>query len=283
LFTLKGHKCAIRSVSWSLDGQRLATGSEDGTAKVWDAATGRELLTLKGHSSSVNSVSWSLDGQRLATGSEDGTAKVWEAATASAAQAWARQDRAVEQFLALSAYRVPEAQGFLQDWLLLVPLPLAPGESSAEGLAREQLPGEAQLRPWAGQRVRVGGHQWVWQAHRAPQAVLDFNGVLGRETNQSVAYAVCYLVSARARDKLWLEVGSDDQAKVYLNGEEVYQNPLPRPLAGLDKVGPVRLRPGTNVLVFKVVNESEEWLGCVRLVDADGKPAQGIQVSLKPK
>jgi WD40 repeat protein len=238
---------------------------------------------LNGHKCAIRSVSWSLDGQRLATGSEDGTAKVWETATASAAQAWARQDRAVEQFLALSAYRVPQAQGFLQDWLLLVPLPLARGESSAEGLAREQLPGEAQLQPWAGQRVRVGGHEWVWQAHRAPQAVLDFNGVLGRETNQSVAYAVCYLVSDRARDKLWLEVGSDDQAKVYLNGEEVYQYPLPRPLAGLDKVGPVRLRPGTNVLVFKVVNESEEWLGCVRLVDADGKPAQGIQVRLKPK
>jgi hypothetical protein len=283
LLTLKGHKCAIRSVSWSLDGQRLATGSEDWTAKVWDAATGRELLTLKGHWSSVNSVSWSLDGQRLATGSEDWTAKVWEAATASAVQAWTRQDRAVEQLLALPAFRVRQAQGFLQDWLLLVPLPLAPGESSAEGLAREQLPGEAQLRPWAGQRVRVGGHEWVWQAHRAPQAVLDFNAVLGRETNHSVAYAVCYLDSDRARDKLWLEVGSDDQGKVYLNGEEVYQYPLPRPLAGLDKVGPVTLRPGTNVLVFKVVNENEQWLGCVRLVDADGKPAEGIQVRRTPE
>ena len=36
-------------MSWSPDGTRLATGSRDGTAKVWDAAGGRELLTLKGH------------------------------------------------------------------------------------------------------------------------------------------------------------------------------------------------------------------------------------------
>ena len=107
--------------------------------------------------------------------------------------------------------------------------------------------------------------------------------MLGQETNHSVAYAVCYLDSDRARDQLWLEVGSDDQAKVYLNGEEVYQYPLPRPLAGLDKVGPVTLRPGTNVLVFKVVNENEEWLGCVRLMDEDGKPVQGVRAHRTPQ
>jgi hypothetical protein len=45
----------------------------------------------------------------------------------------------------------------------------------------------------------------------------------------------------------------------------------------------VMLRPGMNVLVFKVVNESQEWLGCVRLVDADGKPAQGIQARRTPE
>ena len=34
-------------MAWSPDGKRLATGSRDGTAKVWDAASGQELLTLK--------------------------------------------------------------------------------------------------------------------------------------------------------------------------------------------------------------------------------------------
>ena len=78
--TFIGHRAEVISVSWSPDGTRLATGSGDGTAKVWDAAGGRELLTLKGHAGPVFSVSWSPDGTRLATGSEDGTAKVWDAA-----------------------------------------------------------------------------------------------------------------------------------------------------------------------------------------------------------
>jgi WD40 repeat protein len=46
--TLKGHASNVESVAWSPDGKRLATASTDNTAKVWDAATGKELLTLKG-------------------------------------------------------------------------------------------------------------------------------------------------------------------------------------------------------------------------------------------
>ncbi len=71
----------LTSVAWSPDGKRLATGSDDQTAKVWDAASGKELLTLRGHAGSVYSVAWSPDGKRLATGSWDKTAKVWDAAS----------------------------------------------------------------------------------------------------------------------------------------------------------------------------------------------------------
>ncbi len=49
--------------------------------KVWDTATGMELLTLKGHTDGVISVCFSPDGRRVATGAADGTVKVWNAAT----------------------------------------------------------------------------------------------------------------------------------------------------------------------------------------------------------
>src|SRR5271157_5744549 len=79
--TLKGHTAAVISVAWSPDGKRLATASQDKTAKVWDAASGKELLTLKGHGDFVTGVAWSPDGKRLATASQDKTAKVWDAAS----------------------------------------------------------------------------------------------------------------------------------------------------------------------------------------------------------
>src|SRR5262249_28281455 len=75
------HNSTIFSVVFSPDGKRLATGSSDGTVKLWDASTGQELLTLKGHSNAVGSVAFSPDGKRLATGSWDSTVKLWNAAT----------------------------------------------------------------------------------------------------------------------------------------------------------------------------------------------------------
>jgi serine/threonine protein kinase len=78
LHTFLGHRDRLTSAAWSSDGKFLATGSADGTAKIWPASGGRELLTLWGHMSSVRSLSWSRDGRRLATASSDGTAKVWE-------------------------------------------------------------------------------------------------------------------------------------------------------------------------------------------------------------
>ena len=75
------HNNEVKSVAFSPDGKRLATGSWDRTVKLWDAATGQELLTLKGNLGWVMSVAFSHDGKRLATGSSDGTVKLWDAAT----------------------------------------------------------------------------------------------------------------------------------------------------------------------------------------------------------
>src|SRR5262249_59552512 len=43
------HRASVTSLAFSPDGRRLASGSQDGTVKVWDAQTGQETLILKGH------------------------------------------------------------------------------------------------------------------------------------------------------------------------------------------------------------------------------------------
>eukprot|EP00873_Tetraselmis_striata_P035807 jgi/Tetstr1/456071/TSEL_042841.t1 len=82
---VRGHTSDVNSVAWSPDGSRLATCSDDGTARVWEAAPGggggwRCVATLEGHTERVWSVAWSPDGSLLATGSWEKTARVWEAA-----------------------------------------------------------------------------------------------------------------------------------------------------------------------------------------------------------
>ena len=78
---LAGHSRGVTAVKWSPDGDRLATGSGDGTAKVWDPTTGAATATLAGHAEGVNDVAWSPDGCHVATASDDGTAGLWDAAT----------------------------------------------------------------------------------------------------------------------------------------------------------------------------------------------------------
>ena len=66
---------------YSPDGTRVATASEDMTARIWDAATGSPVTRPLHHRHWVNSLEFSPDGRTLATCSGDGTARVWDVAT----------------------------------------------------------------------------------------------------------------------------------------------------------------------------------------------------------
>jgi WD40 repeat protein/serine/threonine protein kinase len=72
------HPATVLSAVFSPDGRWIASGSQDGKVKVWDATTGRELFNFPAHRQHVRSVAFSPDGRRLATASWDGTAKVWD-------------------------------------------------------------------------------------------------------------------------------------------------------------------------------------------------------------
>ncbi len=78
---LTGHTDAVRGVAWSPDGAHLATGSRDGTARIWHTETGTVVRVLRGHTGMVEAVDWSPDAARLATASRDGTIRIWDAAT----------------------------------------------------------------------------------------------------------------------------------------------------------------------------------------------------------
>ena len=78
---------------FSPDGRRIATTSFDGTARVWDVATGATLTTLSGHDIWVWNAAFSPDGSRIVTASEDRTARVWDAATGAAIATLAGHDR----------------------------------------------------------------------------------------------------------------------------------------------------------------------------------------------
>jgi class 3 adenylate cyclase/tetratricopeptide (TPR) repeat protein/tRNA A-37 threonylcarbamoyl transferase component Bud32 len=99
LQTLRGHLAGVYSAAFSPNGQQIVTGSDDNTATVWEAASGKPMFTLRGHSSAIWSVAFSPDGQRIVTGSSDHTARVWETARPEQIAAWQEEERAADQYL----------------------------------------------------------------------------------------------------------------------------------------------------------------------------------------
>jgi hypothetical protein len=176
-----------------------------------------------------------------------------------------------------------DQEGYIQTWLLLAPIPLADGQSAADALGREQVKDEAGLQPKAGDKVQAGGKELAWRPYQAKDFFFDFNDFLGKQTENSVGYAVCYLDVPEEMKDILLKTGSDDQARVYLNGKEILKQTADRELQADEDSTQVTLRKGMNVLVFKVINETEDWSGCARFTDQNGRVIKNLRVKATPK
>ncbi|HEX9077538.1 MAG TPA: WD40 repeat domain-containing protein [Anaerolineae bacterium] len=85
-FVLRGYSGPVYSVAFDPTGQRIVTASGDGTARIWDANTGAQLLVLRGHKGQVFKAVFSPDGKQVATAGGDRTVRLWDASTG---QLWA--------------------------------------------------------------------------------------------------------------------------------------------------------------------------------------------------
>jgi eukaryotic-like serine/threonine-protein kinase len=76
------HQDAVWAVAFSPDGQTILTGSDDKTARLWDATTGQPRGRPLAHQGGVKAVAFSPDGQTIVTGGWGDAARLWDAASA---------------------------------------------------------------------------------------------------------------------------------------------------------------------------------------------------------
>ncbi|MEA5571307.1 serine/threonine-protein kinase [Calothrix sp. UHCC 0171] len=121
--TLKGHSGGVFSVAISPDGKTLASGSNDGTIKLWNIKTGEQIRSLRDHFGVVWSVAISQDGKTLASGSNDGTIKLWNIETGEQTRIFTGHSKAVfsvvispgTKFLSLFS---GSADNTIKEWVL---------------------------------------------------------------------------------------------------------------------------------------------------------------------
>jgi hypothetical protein len=167
-----------------------------------------------------------------------------------------------------------DGEGFIQKWLVLAPIPFGAKEDASDAFKREQIKGEAGLKPKEGDKVKIGAKELIWQEKVAETHLLDFNAILGGETEDSVAYAISYIVAPTELKAIKMKTGSDDQCRVYINGKEVFKNEVSTEKD--DNTTEVTLRKGTNIMVVKVVNAKLDWYFCVRFTEPDDRPITSL-------
>jgi hypothetical protein len=101
-----------------------------------------------------------------------------------------------------------------------------------------------------------------------------FDQILGGQNR--VAYVRTKIWSESDREAV-LELGSDDGAKVWLNGGIVHSKNVHRAFQDAEDLADVHLKEGWNTLMIKVTQGSGEWLAAAVLVDTGGKPIPGLK------
>lgn len=178
-----------------------------------------------------------------------------------------------------------DGEGFVRQWLVLAPIPAASEDSGAEEIGKQQIKDEATIKPKAGDKVMIGGKEMAWKAHTASDYFVDFaQFVAGGQTEDVVAYAVAYVNADAEMKGLKLQMGSNDQAKVYLNGKEVLKFDETRTLEkDQNAADNVTLNKGLNVIVFKVANQKNNWQGALRFTDKSNAPVKNLKVMSAPQ
>jgi WD40 repeat protein len=106
----------LRSAAFDFEGGRVVTASFDGTARIWDAASGKEIAVLQMYDSAVRSAAFSADGRSVLTVSGDKIGRVWDVTWAARMRGEELRERVCAEKLIGAAQEFTDAE--LEDPIL---------------------------------------------------------------------------------------------------------------------------------------------------------------------
>ena len=73
-----GHRGGVRALAFAPDGERIASGSDDLTVRIWSVVSGMEQVLCEGHEGPVTSVAYGPKGRVVVSASTDSTIRFWD-------------------------------------------------------------------------------------------------------------------------------------------------------------------------------------------------------------
>jgi len=191
-----------------------------------------------------------------------------------------------------AAPKAPDADGFLQRWLLLEPIEkpnrtntVFTGTYVRQAFTTPFFPGQFTALPADGQQVSVAGKPLAWHALDSTLfdvKLFNFAGRLGKPTYGVIFWAVTVVNSPREIRDVRLAVGSNSASMWWLNGQETARLFGDRRMVMDDVVSePVTLHKGRNILRGAVINGPGLSDFCVRFIDEQGHPITDITTSVR--
>jgi hypothetical protein len=183
--------------------------------------------------------------------------------------------------------KAPNAEGFLQRWLILEPIrvtgPLT--DSAVQALIKtDHFPDQLTVIPRDGDKVAVGETQLTWHAVDTLAYnvnLFHFAYALSRPTSNVLFWAITVIDVPRDLTDVRLAIGSNAASVWWVNGREVIGIYNDRQTVIDDGVSRrLQLKKGAHVIRAAVVNGGGATDFCARFLDDENRPVKGITVSL---
>ncbi len=185
-----------------------------------------------------------------------------------------------------SPEKAPDADGFIQRWLLLEPIPFNNLTENAvrAGVNKEYFPNQFTVIPKDGDRVTVDGKELAWHAVDTTLYNVNlyhFAWALNKPTSNVLFWAVTIVNCPREMPNVRLAIGSNAASVWWVNGREATGLFNDRQTVIDDGVSKrITLKKGTNVVRAAIINGGGATDFCARFLDADDKPLRGFTVML---
>jgi hypothetical protein len=188
--------------------------------------------------------------------------------------------------------KTPDAEGFLQRWLLLEPI-TKPNRTNTvftdsyvrNAFATQYFPDQFTVVPRNGDKVTVAGQELAWHALDSSTFNVKLFRLaygLNKPTYGVIFWAVTVVTSPRELTNVRMAVGSNSASMWWLNGKEAVLLSGDRRMVADDCMSTrLTLNKGRNIVRGAVINGPGLSDFCVRFVDESGNPIKGLTISLE--